>query len=64
MFSEDAYPFEKYTGMPEYDLYNQESYRVNDEEDLPSLTLSTTMKLDDLPPIPAEHTLDYQLFHP
>jgi len=61
---EDEYPLAKYEGVPEFDLFNSEFYVVNEESELPSISLSTNTHPEELPPLPSEHTMDYQKFHP
>jgi hypothetical protein len=58
--NEDDYPNQGGKGLPEFALFNRSSYNVNDEDELPALILTTTMGVNELPPLPSEHTYNYQ----
>lgn len=49
--------------MPEFNLFDREAYNVENDDELPSLTFSTNLGVDELPPLPSETTLDYQKVH-
>lgn len=53
-----------YKGTPEFSLLNREEYNVEDDDLLPTLALTTNMDVNELRPLPSEHTLNYQHFHP
>jgi hypothetical protein len=62
--NQDFYSCANYSGAPEFDIFNRDLYNVENDDDLPSITLTTNMGVNELPPLPSEHTLNYQEFHP
>lgn len=38
---DEPYPLANYDGTPEFDLMNPDCYTVNNEDELPSVSLST-----------------------
>ena len=44
-------------------MFERERYNVTNDEELPSISISTNMKPHDLPPLPTDHTLVYQQVH-
>lgn len=45
-------------------MMERSSYSVNDNSELPSLTLTSNLGVNELPPLPAEHSYNYQEFLP
>lgn len=60
----EAFPMAGYTGQPEFELYERESYNVSNDKDLPQLTFTSNIGVDELYPQHNENTLNYQLLHP
>lgn len=60
---DEEYPMKGYTGLPEFALFERERYNVENDEDIPSVSISTNLGVNELAPLPAEHTLNYQQFH-
>lgn len=54
------YPTHNYEGAPEFDIANREMYKVENDEDLPSLIFHTPMDPEELSVLPPEHSYVYQ----
>jgi hypothetical protein len=54
---DDAFPLATYTGQPEFATFDRGQYNVNSEEELPAVSFSTNMGVNELPPLPSDHTL-------
>ena len=61
--NDELYPMQHYDGQPEFSVFQRDNYNVDNDEDLPSVTFSSNTSLNELPPLPAEHTYIYQDFH-
>lgn len=57
---DEIYPLANYTGQPEFAMFERERYNVDNDEELPSVSTSTNLAVNELPPLPSEHTLNYQ----
>jgi hypothetical protein len=62
--ADDKYPMQGYTGQPEFELYERESYNVANDKDLPQLTYTSNTGVNELMPQHNDNTLDYQKLHP
>lgn len=60
---DEIYPLCNYTGQPEFSIFERDHYNVEEDEDLPSVSFSTNVGVNELPPLPSEFTLNYQEFH-
>jgi hypothetical protein len=60
---DELFPGEKYSGQPEFSLFERERYNVENDDDLPAVTMSTMLAPNELLPLPSEHTYDYQKVH-
>jgi hypothetical protein len=60
---DEIYPCASYTGQPEFALFERERYNVENDEELPSVTMTTNMGPNELPPLPSDHTYNYQEVH-
>lgn len=56
---DEIYPLASYTGQPEFSVFERERYNVENDDELPSVTLSTNLAPNELAPIPSEHTYNY-----
>jgi hypothetical protein len=52
-----------YSGQPEFSIFERERYNVENDEELPSVSVSTNMAVGELAPLPSDHTLNYQEVH-
>lgn len=60
---DEIYPLATYQGQPEFSLIERERYNVENDEELPSVSVSTNLAVNELPPQPSEHTINYQEVH-
>ena len=60
---DEIYPLETYDGQPEFSIFERERYNVENDDELPSVTVSTNLAPNELAPVPSEHTLNYQQVH-
>jgi hypothetical protein len=60
---DEIYPLASYNGQPEFSIFERERYNVENDDELPSVTMSTNMGPNELAPLPSEHTLNYQQVH-
>jgi hypothetical protein len=60
---DELYPLASYQGQPEFSVFERERYHVENDDELPSVSLSTNLAPNELPPMPNEHTLNYQEVH-
>ena len=60
---DEPYPLANYTGQPEFALFERDRYNVENDDELPSITLSTNLQVNELPPLPSDHTYNYQDVH-
>ncbi len=51
---------QKYKGIPEFAMADRDSYNVEDDNDIPSLTMTSNMGVNELPPLPSEYNQNYQ----
>jgi hypothetical protein len=58
--ADERYPMENFKGQPEFDLFERDTYTVENDDDLPVLTFTSTMQPNELAPLPPEHNYDYQ----
>lgn len=56
---DEIYPCASYTGQPEFALFERERYNVENDDELPSVTMTTNMAPNELPPLPSDHTYNY-----
>ena len=61
---EELFPLMSYQGQPEFALFDREQYNVEEDDQLPCLSLTTNMGVNELHPLPSEFTYNYQEFHP
>lgn len=59
-----AYPLQGYTGQPEFDMHERESYNCNSSNDIPELTYTSHTGINEILPQHENNTLNYQKFHP
>ena len=64
LVTDELYPLQHYVGSPEFAILERDKYNVEKDEDLPAVAVSSNMKPDELPPMPYDHTYNYQEFHP
>lgn len=60
---DEPYPLATYNGQPEYSIFERERFNVENDDELPSVSISTNLAVNELPPLPSEHTLNYQEVH-
>ncbi len=60
---DEIYPLANYDGQPEFSIFERERYNVENDDELPSVTMSTNLGPNELAPLPSEHTLNYQQVH-
>jgi hypothetical protein len=60
---DEIYPLATYSGQPEFAVLERDRYNVTNEEEIPSISLSTNLGVNELPPLPADHTQVYQDVH-
>ena len=58
--SDELYPLQKFKGQPEFAMMQRSNYNVKDDKDMPSIVMTTNMGVHELPPLPSEHTYNYQ----
>ncbi len=56
---DELYPMQNYTGQPEFELFNRDSYNVNDTSELPQVTFMSNTSVNELAPQHNDNTLDY-----
>lgn len=56
---DEIYPLATYNGQPEFSVFERERYNVENDEELPSVSMSTNMGPNELSPLPSDHTLSY-----
>lgn len=56
---DEEYPLATFDGAPEFSFNDREQFMTNNDDDLPSISLTSNTGPHDLPPQPAEHTLIY-----
>lgn len=61
--NDELYPMQKFEGLPEFAVFQRDNYNAENEDDLPAVSYSSNMGLNELPPLPAEHTYVHQNFH-
>lgn len=60
---DEIYPMSNYSGQPEYAIFERDKYNVENDDELPSVSMSSNLAVNELPPLPSEHTLNYQEVH-
>lgn len=56
---DEIYPLATYTGQPEFSMFERDNYNVENDDELPSVSVSTNLAVNELPPLPSEHSLNY-----
>lgn len=56
---DEIYPLATYNGLPEFAVFERERYNVENDDELPSVSMSTSLGPNELPPLPSDHTLNY-----
>lgn len=57
------YPMAGYEGNAEFSLTERDHYTVGNDDELPTVSISTNLGPHELPPKPSNHTLNYQQYH-
>jgi hypothetical protein len=52
-------PLLNYQGIPEWSVFDRDEYNVENDEDLPSLSLTTAIGVNELPVLPSTFTNNY-----
>jgi len=60
---DEPYPLANYTGQPEFSVFERDRFNVENDEELPSLSMTTNLGVNELPALPSEFTLNYQDVH-
>lgn len=60
---DDNYVAKNAVGPVEFALTDQDSYKVEEETDLPSVMLQSELAVNELPILPNDHTYNYQEVH-
>jgi hypothetical protein len=60
---DEQYPLANFTGQPEFSVFERDRFNVENDEELPSLSMTTNLEVNELPALPSEYTLEYQKVH-
>lgn len=47
---DEEYPMASYDGTPEFELFNRDAYNVDNEQELPQITIMSSISPSELPP--------------
>ena len=59
MEEDEIYPLVGYQGAPEFAMFERERFNVTNDEEIPSVSVSSNLGPHDLAPLPSEFTLVY-----
>jgi hypothetical protein len=56
---DELYPLSNYKGMPEFSMLERERYNVENDDELPAVSMASNMGPNELAPLPSEHSYNY-----
>jgi hypothetical protein len=59
LLEDEPYPLHSFKGQPEFAAFDRDNYNVNNDSELPSITFTSTLGINELTPVPLDMGFNY-----